>query len=310
MEAHPFRTDRRPGAEPTVLTIGNFDGVHLGHQALIKRVVDEAAALGTASALLTFHPHPRTVLQPNPPPVVTGRRMRLRLFEQLGLDAAYLIPFTREFARTPPERFIADYLVAPFRLAKVIIGYDFQFGHNRAGTTALLEAAAREHGFGFEVMPPVTLGEERVSSSAVRAALEAADFARAERLLGRPYSVLEPVQRGEQRGRELGFPTLNQRPEERLPLAYGIYATRAAIRGRTYDAVSSYGVRPTVSSDTIPVLETYVFDFSGEVYGELVEVYPVHWLREERWYPDLESLRAQIAQDCDDARAALAGLGG
>ncbi|MCZ6552169.1 MAG: hypothetical protein O7A67_00070, partial [SAR324 cluster bacterium] len=209
MQVYPFReTDRV--TDRTVLTIGNFDGVHLGHQALIRKVVEEAHAGNCASAILTFDPHPQQVLKSRAVPVLTTLPLRLRLFEALGLDAAYIVPFTRELAAKSAEEFLREYLLDHFRVQRMIIGYDFAFGRNRDGTAQALEALSRRHGFDLEIFPAVVLGEDVVSSTRIREALSAADFALAERLLGRAYSVLAEVARGDRRGHELGFPTLNQ----------------------------------------------------------------------------------------------------
>ena len=313
MQRHLFH--QPPGGDagpvPTVVTIGNFDGVHLGHQALIRRVVEDAKVLGAASALLTFHPHPQAVLRSHQVPILTSLRLRLRLFEQLGLDQACVIPFTKEFAQIPAERFVQDYLVAPFRLKKLIIGYDFAFGRNREGTAELLMQAAHEQGFGFEVFPAVTVGngnggDDTVSSTRIRGFLQAGEFAQAARLLGRPYSVLEPVVEGRQQGRLLGFPTLNQIPEEPLPVPFGVYAVRARVAEQTLGGVANYGIRPTIEGPAIPILETHLFDFSGDLYGQVIETLPLKRLREERKFPSLDALKAQIAKDRDAARAYLA----
>jgi riboflavin kinase / FMN adenylyltransferase len=308
MDIFQFRRSDDPEPHEAVLTIGNFDGVHLGHQALIRQVVREAHALGVRSALMTFHPHPQSVLRDDPPPMITTVPLRLRLFEQMGLDAAYFVPFTREFARKSAEAFVRETLLAHFRVRKLLIGFDFHFGRNREGSAEVLRRLSVQHGFDFEVFPEVVLAGEKVSSSRIREVLGEADFAAAERLLGRPYSVLEKVLQGEQRGRRLGFPTLNQVPEERLPLPFGVYASRVEVAGQRYEGVSNYGVRPTVDGDGRPVLETFLFAFEGQLYGELAEVFPLRRLRPERKFPSLDALKRQIAADRDAARAYLDAL--
>lgn len=304
---HVYRfASRNPEHRPAVLTIGNFDGVHLGHQALLRRVVAEAHATDSGSAVLTFDPHPQQVLKARTVPLLSTLPLRLRLFEQLGLDAAYIIPFTRELARLSAEQFMAQYLLARFDIRRLVIGYDFAFGRNRAGTAEVLEEMAGRWGFSLEVFPAVAQGEEVVSSTRVREALAAADFGRTRRLLGRPYSVLLPVERGERRGHALGFPTINQPARQPLPIPYGIYASRALVAGHLLDGVSNYGVRPTVNGGDTPVLETYLFGFSGELYDRDVEVMPLHFLRPEERFADLEALREAIAGDCRRARDWLA----
>jgi riboflavin kinase/FMN adenylyltransferase len=305
MNSFQFRPFDDAAPHEVVLTIGNFDGVHLGHQALIRQVVREAREAGLRSDLLTFHPHPQSVLREDPPPIITTLPLRLRLFEELGLDAAHIVPFTRAFARRSARVFVMEDLLTRFRVRKLIIGFDFHFGRNREGSAEVLRQLSVEHGFAFEVFPAVSLGGEKVSSSRIRAALAEADFAVAESMLGRPYSVLETVVRGEQRGRRIGFPTLNLVPDERLPLPFGVYASRVTVQGRSHDGVSNYGLRPTVGGGE-PVLETYVFDFAGQVYGEQAEVFPLRLLRAERKFPSLAALQAQIAADRDAAQAYLA----
>jgi len=292
----------------TAVTIGNFDGVHLGHQALIRRVVEEARVLRTTSALITFHPHPQSVLRSHQVPILTSLRLRLRLFEQLGLDQACVVAFTREFAQIEPERFVDEYLLRSFQLKKLIIGYDFAFGRNREGTAEVLMQTAHQHGFGFEVFPAVTLGDGTVSSTRIRGFLQAGEFGHAARLLGRRYSILEPVVEGRKQGRLLGFPTLNQVPEELLPLPFGVYAVQARAGEQLLGGVANYGIRPTIGGSTQPVLETHLFDFAGDLYGQLVEVFPLKVLREEHRFPSLDALKVQIAKDRDAARTYLATL--
>ena len=311
IQRHVFRKwSGGPGSPadrpPAVVTVGNFDGVHLGHQALIRRVVADAHAMDAAGALITFSPHPQSVLRAHQVPILTSLRLRLRLFEELGLDQACVVAFTREFAQIEPERFVRDFLMRPFQLRKLIVGYDFAFGRNREGTAEFLMQTAHEHGFGFEVFPAVTLGDGTVSSTRIRGYLQAGEFGHAARLLGRRYSILEPVVEGRRQGRLLGFPTLNQAPEEILPIPFGVYAVQARVAEATFGGVSNYGLRPTLAGATPPVFETYLFDFSGDLYGELVEVFPLKWLREEHRFASLDALKAQIARDCDAARAFLA----
>jgi riboflavin kinase/FMN adenylyltransferase len=309
MQIHRFR---RSGATPeaatlegTVLTIGNFDGVHLGHRALIGRTVEAAREAGGQAVVVTFEPHPQQVLRSQPVPLLSTLPHRLRLFEQLGADAACIVPFTPELAELSAERFLEAHLLSAFQVRGLVIGYDFAFGHNREGTTEVLQALSARHGFALDLLPAVMLDGEIVSSTRIRGALAAADFPAAERLLGRPWSHLAPVERGEQLGRTLGFPTINQPAREPLPIPFGIYASWAVADGRRHAAASSFGIRPTLGL-TEPILETHLFDFSGDLYGQLVEVIPVKRLREERKFPSLDALKAQIAEDCREAREVLA----
>jgi riboflavin kinase/FMN adenylyltransferase len=303
MRVFTFR-EPAPDQNGVCLTIGNFDGVHLGHQALIRHVVERAQATGCASVVVTFDPHPQRVLRDRAVPLLTTLPLRLRLFEGLGVDRACIIPFTRELAAMEPEAFVTRYLLERFSVRRIVIGYDFAFGRNRAGTAAVLERLSERHGFALEVFPAVALGEEVVSSTRIRTLLGRAEFGAAERLLGRPWSLLAPVERGRRLGRTLGFPTINQLTGEVLPIPFGIYAARAIVDGRRFDAASSYGVRPTLGENQ-PVFETHLLDFQGELYDRLVEVVPVAWLREERRFDTLEALKAQMAEDCRRARARL-----
>ncbi len=293
-----------PAARHAVVTIGNFDGVHVGHQALIQRVVEEARVLQAAGVLLTFQPHPQTVLRNDPVPVISSLPLRLRLFERLGLDMACIIPFTAAFAAKSAQEFVDEYLFGQFQVKKLIIGYDFGFGRNREGSAEVLLQLSRQHGFMFEVFPAVALEGQTVSSRVVRELLATGDFARAARLLGRPYSILEPVAAGQQRGRTLGFPTANQVPAEPLPIPFGVYAVEALLGEERLGGVANYGIRPTVGAPG-PVLETHLFDYSGDLYGQLLEVLPRHKLRDEQKFPSLDALKAQIALDLAEARRVL-----
>ncbi len=287
------------------ITIGNFDGVHLGHQALIRQLTGEAAAAGARSVLLTFEPHTASVLGDHRVPILTNLPHRIRLFEQLGLDQVVVIDFTRDVARLEPNAFLSKYVFDQFSVEKMLIGYDFAFGRDRSGTSDVLQELSRERGFGFEVFGAVSMDGITVSSSNIRRALQSGDFARAGSLLGRPYSVLETVREGRRQGRTIGFPTVNLVPEEPLPLAFGVYVARAKRHGRTYGGVANYGVRPTVGAER-PLLETFLFDFTDDIYGEELEVTLLHKLRDERKFESFDALKAQIAEDSNTARAYLA----
>ncbi|MDH5752015.1 MAG: bifunctional riboflavin kinase/FAD synthetase [Deltaproteobacteria bacterium] len=307
MDIFRFRKLDQPGPHNAVLTIGNFDGVHRGHQGLIRRVVEEAARLDATGALMTFQPHPQSVLGQRRVPIITGIAHRVHLFQSLGLDAAYFIPFTRELAATPPEDFVQEYLLGYFQVKKLIIGYDFHFGRGRQGGAGLLEELSLRHGFDLEVFPEYVHEGEKVSSSSIREAILKCDFARATDLLGRPYSVLATVEQDAGRGRKLGFPTINQRCKEIYVLPFGVYACRVNYGGETYGGVANYGMRPTVDGRTA-WLETHLFGFSGQIYNEMVEVIPLLRLREERTFAGLDDLKAQITRDADAAREFLAGM--
>ena len=303
MQIHRFsRSGTHP--ETSVLTIGNFDGVHLGHQALIRRTVEAARAANAEAVVVTFDPHPQRVLRAQPMTLLSSLPQRLRLFEQLGAAAVCVVPFTAKLAELSAEQFLESLLLNNFNVRGLVIGYDFAFGHNREGTAEVLKALSARHGFALELVPAVLLDGEIVSSTRIRAALSAADFPAAERLLGRPWSVLAPVERGERLGHKLGFPTITQPAREPLPIPFAIYASWALVAGCRYAAASSFGIRPTLGY-TEPVLESHLLDFLGDLYGQMVEVIPVRRLREERNFPSLDALQAQIAEDCREAREVL-----
>ena len=302
-----IRFRERPEQEQTVLTIGNFDGVHLGHQALIRRMLQDAGEHNAQSALITFNPHPQSVLLAHRVPILTNLEQRLKLFEQLGLDTVAVIPFTQQLSQQSAEEFVGQFILERFRVRGMVIGYDFAFGRNREGTAAVMEQFSRTHNFFFDVFPAFDFGGDIVSSTRIRGALDKGDFELAAKLLGRPYSVLGPVVRGLRQGRQLGFPTLNLVPEDPLPLNYGVYAVRVSLGGEKLDGVCNYGVKPTVGT-AVPTMEVHLFDFSREAYGETVEIFPVTRLRDERKFGSLDELKAQIAKDSDQARGLLSSM--
>jgi riboflavin kinase/FMN adenylyltransferase len=302
-------THGAPGVAPAPVaaTIGNFDGVHLGHQAMLERVTAEAARRGLASCVLTFEPHPREFFSPGAAPTrLSSLREKYELLAARGISRLHVQRFTRAFAATAPEVFVEDFLVRALRARWVLIGEDFRFGAKRAGDAALLRRLAARHGLAVETMPIVLHAGQRVSSSAVRSALAAGDLAGAEALLGRPYGISGRVIHGDKLGRALGFATANVQLRHNRPPLTGIYAVRAHGAGeRARPGVASLGVRPTVTASGRAVLEVHLFDFAGELYGSHLRVEFLHKIRDEEKYPDLESLRSQIARDCDAARALL-----
>src|SRR5512146_5187 len=301
-----------PGAH--ALTIGNFDGVHLGHQAMLERVVAQADALGVDSCALTFEPHPREFFAPDAAPARLSRlREKLELIAATGIGHVHVARFDARFASLAPERFVEQILVRGLRVAWLLVGRDFRYGARRAGDFASLERAALEHGFALEAMPEVKLGGERISSSAVREALLAADFSRAGRLLGRPSVLSGRVAHGAKLGRQLGFATANLMLPRRAPLA-GIYVVEAcgadaADGGRWLPGVASVGRRPTVNEVAVPLLEVHLCDFAQELYGRHLRVRFIERLRDEAKYPDLDTLRAAIAHDVAQAREFFAKHG-
>jgi riboflavin kinase / FMN adenylyltransferase len=295
------------GLPPAAVTIGNFDGVHRGHRAMLARTIAVARARGLAATVLTFEPHPRELFSPATAPTrLTSLREKLELLAACGVDRVHVQRFTREFAALTPGAFVERALVALLAARWVLVGEDFRYGARRAGDFASLAAAANERGFEVEAMPTVTNGGVRVSSSAVRDALASGDLKRAAALLGRAYSISGRVVHGEKLGRALGFATANVQLKHNRPPLGGIFAVRVeGAAERPLDGVASLGVRPTVHADGRPVLEVHLFDFDGDLYGRHLRVGFLAKIRDEQRYADLDTLKAQIARDCDAARALL-----
>ncbi|MGB7541027.1 MAG: bifunctional riboflavin kinase/FAD synthetase [Burkholderiales bacterium] len=289
---------------PVALTIGNFDGVHRGHQAMLARLAGEARKRKLMSCVLTFEPHPREFFVPQAAPTrLTSLREKCELLAAHGVERVHVQRFTRSFAALPPETFVEQVLAKRLQARWLLIGDDFRFGAKRAGDLTLLKSFAGRCGYEVETMPTVTYAGGRVASSAVRAALATGDLASAQALLGRPYSISGRVIHGRKLGRKLGFATANVQLKHNRPPLMGIYAVRIHGVGETpHPAVASLGVRPAVTGSGRAVLEVHLFDFTGDLYDEHLRVEFLHKIRDEEKYPDLETLKAQIARDCDAAR--------
>jgi riboflavin kinase/FMN adenylyltransferase len=304
--AAPARAFAAPRPERLAVTVGNFDGVHRGHRAMLERMKAKAAELGVPSCVLTFEPHPRELFSPHTAPArLTRLASKLAVLRDAGVDRVHVARFDRKFSAQAPERFIEDVLVNGLGCEWLLVGRDFRFGAKRAGDFALLEEAAMREGFQLEAMPEVTNEGERISSSGVRAALEGGDLEGASALLGRLYSIAGRVVHGDKLGRELGFATANIRLLHKPPLA-GIFVVEVLgvpqAGGKAWPGVASIGVRPTVKEDAVPLLEAHLFDFDADLYGRRIEVKFLHKLRDEEKYPDLETLKEAIARDAADAR--------
>jgi riboflavin kinase / FMN adenylyltransferase len=302
-----FRGTRGALGDPVALTIGNFDGVHLGHQAILARVRKMSQKLTLTAGVLTFEPHPREFFSPVAAPArLTTLREKLECLAHHGVDRTHVVRFNHEFAAMSPDDFVAQLLVENLGVRCLLVGDDFRYGAGRGGDYTQLARAAERFGFQLESMESVSVAGERVSSTAVREALARGDFAQAERLLGRPYTMEGRVAHGEKLGRRLGFPTANiPLKRKRAPLT-GIYAVKLhGIEVTPLPAVASLGVRPTVLADAAPVLEVHVLDFNADIYGRRVRVEFLHKLRDEEKYPDLETLRRQIQRDVEHARQYL-----
>ncbi|MEP7329653.1 MAG: bifunctional riboflavin kinase/FAD synthetase [Betaproteobacteria bacterium] len=290
---------------PIALTIGNFDGVHRGHQAMLARLCEAAADLRLPPAVLTFDPHPREFFAPQKaPPRLLRLRQKLELFRMLGVAQTYVARFDATLAALSPDAFIADVLVRRLAAQWVLVGDDFRFGHARVGNLAVLRAHAAT--FSVEGMRTVVVDGDRASSTAVRQALAAGDLARATALLGRPFTITGRVAHGQKLGRKLGFPTANIELPQRPPLA-GIFAVRIhGLGAAPRTGVASLGVRPTIATVAKPLLEVFVFDFDENIYGRRVTVEFLHKLRDEEKYDDLDSLTRQIRADVAQARSYFA----
>jgi riboflavin kinase/FMN adenylyltransferase len=294
-----------PVSRGCALTIGTYDGIHLGHQALLKRLRQEATRLAVPAVMLTFEPMPREYLVPASPPArLTSLRERWRILSASGPDYLWLLRFCEPLRNLEPEAF-AQLLARELAPKIVVIGHDFRFAKNGAATAPVLAAAGARLGFAVDVLDPVMLDGERISSSGVRAALAAGDFRRAQRALGRPWSMRARVHSGERLGRGLGFPTANLPLERvRAPVG-GVFAVRVhGVAPRGLAGVASLGTRPTVNG-TRPLLEAHIFDFDGDLYGREIEVEFVAKLREEQRFATLAELTAQMHDDALEARRIL-----
>jgi riboflavin kinase / FMN adenylyltransferase len=289
----------------SVVCIGAFDGLHLGHRALVRHAVARARALGVPAAVVTFEPLPREFFaRDNPPPRLTLARAKVEGLLDLGADHVGLLRFDAKLSAMSAEDFARTLLAGRLGAKEVWIGPEFRFGHRRGGDLALLQAMGGELGFSAGEIEPVHVQGERVSSTRIREALKAGDFATVERLLGRPYAIGGRVVRGKQLGRTLGFPTANLR-FPKTPALSGIYATWVhGVGDRPWPSVSSFGTRPTVDG-VEPLLEAHLFDFAGDLYGRHLEVEFVAKLRDELKFPDLPSLTEQMHRDAAEARALL-----
>jgi len=304
----------RDGAHPDALTggvvaIGNFDGVHRGHRAVIAAAVDRAMGLRRPAVALTFEPHPRLLLRPHEPMFrLSDESAKLRLLAATGLDGAVVLTFDAALAALSAKDFIARILVEWLAVAGAVIGFDFHYGKDRSGSPTFLGEEGRRLGFPAEIVPPLEDEGRAVSSSAIRAALAAGRVVEAAELLGNPWFVSAPVVHGDARGRELGYPTANLKLDPGCGLKFGIYAVRVGLEGLRYDGVASFGRRPTFD-DGPPLLEVHLFDFSGDLYGASIDVAFLAWIRSELKFTSVAELIRRMDEDCRLARAALARSG-
>ena len=294
----------RGGAKrkPAVVTIGNFDGVHSGHQEILRRVVERAAKQDLLGAVLTFDPHPARVLRPDAAPLLLMTlEQRLHAFNQAGLDAALVMQFDLEVAKISAEDFVRLFLVEAMRAQVVLVGGNFRFGHRQMGDVSLLTELGRQCGFEVEVVPPVVLGGAVVSSTAVRAAVREGCMEDAAKLLGRPFALEGEIRTGTGQGRKLVVPTLNLATEQECLPKNGVYVTETSVRGRAYRSVTNVGVRPTFEGTRLAI-ESHLFGFSEDVTSGPMQILFHTRLRDERKFAGPEALREQILMDIERAQ--------
>lgn len=311
----------RPEA-PVALTIGNFDGVHLGHQAMLARLKESAGRLSLTTCVMIFEPHPREFFAPDKAPTrLTSLREKLELLAAAGVDRVQICRFDFDFARISAEDFIVRILQQGLGVRWMLVGDDFRFGARRAGDFAMLKAFSARCGFSVEEMPCYIVDGMRVSSTAVRNALASGDLGLVKRLLGRPYSISGRVVKGDQLGKKIGFPTANVQLKHNRPPLSGIFVVEVEVDAearrhntptlplpRALQGVASLGVRPTVHEGGKPVLEVYLFNFDQDIYGRHLRVHFLHKLRDEKKYPDLATLTQQIDQDVRNAQKYFSSL--
>jgi riboflavin kinase/FMN adenylyltransferase len=302
-------------ARGAVVALGNFDGVHRGHQTVIGRTGEEARRLGAPLGVVTFEPHPRQFFRPDDPPFrLTPFRVKTHRIEALGVDLLYCLHFDRDFSQLSPAAFFEEILVEGLGIRHVVIGWDYVFGRARAGTAQLMRSMAGQHGVGVTVVEPFGIGgdvgsEAVVSATRIRDFLVAGDPKAAARLLGRDWEIDGRVEQGDQRGRTIGFPTANIALDDYQRPRAGVYAVRVGIESEAgvfwHDGVANIGTRPTVQGTDLR-LEAHLFDFAGDLYGQHLRVALVDWIRPERKFADFAELQGQIRQDAETARALLA----
>jgi riboflavin kinase/FMN adenylyltransferase len=297
-----------PALAGAVVAIGNFDGVHRGHRAVIAAAITRARTLGRPAAALTFEPHPRSFFRPQEPLFrLTDEHAKLRLFAATGLSGAIVLRFDAALAEPAPESFVNDVLLHRLGISGAAVGFDFRFGRHRTGTPDLLAAQGALRGFTVDVVPAVEVAGRRISSGVVRDALVAGHVEEANALLGYPWFVSGEVVHGDKRGRELGYPTANLRLDPACGLRHGIYAVRVGVGDRRYDGVASFGRRPMFELGTV-LLEVFLLDFAGDLYERVIDVAFIGWIRHELAFASVEELVRCMDEDTRRARATLARM--
>lgn len=303
-------TDNAEIARPTVLTLGVFDGLHLGHQLIVRTVVERAGEIDAVPTVITFDPHPRAVLHPqSAPPLLQTLDQKVEALGLLGVKQTIVVRFTEEFARLRAEEFLRDVVQERLHAREVYLGRGFAFGYKREGDIELLRRVSERLGFRAGEVPEVRLRGQRISSSRIRELLAAGRVNLARRMLGRPYGVEGQVVRGDARGATLGFPTANLHPQNRVIPRAGVYVTATLIEGAWRRSVTNIGVRPTFGHTAEPSVETFVLDWRGDLYGDVVRVRFLRRLRDEKKFASVAELKRQIDADVSRAREFFARSG-
>ncbi len=295
----------RPQHQGCVLTIGKFDGVHRGHQAVLTNVIRKARQMGLPATVMVFEPQPEELFSPEHAPArISVLRDKYQMLSALGVDRLLCVRFNREFANQSAESFIHDLLVERLGVRFLVVGDDFRFGKGRQGDFTMLREVGQRDGFDVASTRSFRMHNCRISSTAIREALDAGNFARAEEMMGRPFAIRGKVVHGDKKGRTIGFPTANVFMNRCNTPIHGVFAVRVGINKQMYNGVANVGSRPTVSG-TRTLLEVHLFNFSGSLYGQPIVVYPVAKLRDERKFETFEDLKEQIKQDAEAAQLAL-----
>ena len=285
-----------------VLTIGNYDGLHLGHRRIIGRIQEKARDLNGTSMLMTFHPHPLTILRPDKCiGLITPLHVKKRLIEEAGIDVLIIIPFTDDFRHITPEAFVANLLVKKLGIKGLIVGYDFKFGKEGKGNVEFLAVHSTEYGFFFEIQGAITFDGEKIGSNRIRKMIQEGDVGKAALHLDRPYMIEGTVVKGDGRGRTIGFPTINLKTEFPLIPKRGVYITDVDVGGKRYPAVTNIGYNPTFDGQSLTI-ETYILDFSGDLYDQEIALYFLERIRDEVRFSSVDELKERIWKDVDTAR--------
>ena len=285
-----------------VLTIGNYDGLHLGHKRIMERIQEKARDLNGTSMLMTFHPHPLTILRPDKfIGLITPLHVKKRLIEEAGIDVLIIIPFTDDFRHITPEAFVDNLLVKKLGIKGLIVGYDFKFGKEGKGNVEYLAFHSTEYGFFFEIQGAITFDGEKVGSNRIRKMIQEGDVGKAALHLDRPYMIEGTVVKGEGRGRTIGFPTINLKTEFPLIPKRGVYITDVDVGGKRYSAVTNIGYNPTFDGQSLTI-ETYILDFSGDLYDQEIALYFLERIRDEVRFSSVDELKERIWKDVEVAR--------